>query len=327
MSDNERDWLLPATALTVGAGAVALALIPDRSGVLPVMAIIVPWMAIATLIAMIAAVVALAIRGEAQPLAQIRRSVAQEREWLALVAVGLFLAGINMTTFMWTKPLLNHMVPFWADPMLANLDHRLFAGHDPWTLLAWLNTRAMALFYHRGWFALMILALILTLAAPPSPKRSATLVTYFALWSVIGPAIHILLPAAGPVFFQPMGYGRRFAGLHGISETREMADYLWTLYSSGGFGPGSGISAMPSMHIASTTWIVICVWNFARRLLVPTAAAALLIGLLSIALGWHYVSDGLVGAAAALLCYRALLAVYSHRDAPAARHAVVTEAC
>ncbi len=324
---DDRDWLLPATTLTALSGALALALIPNRSGVLPAIGIILPWMMVAALLASLCAVLTLAVNGERHPLARIHHSLSRSRPWLMLIAVGLFLAGINMTTFMWTKPLLNHLVPFWADPLLADLDHRLFGGRDPWTLFTWLNTGPAALFYHRGWFAMMILALILTLAAPPSPRRSAALLTYFALWSVIGPAIHMLVPAAGPVFFEQMNYGRRFAGLRAASETREMADYLWTLYSTGGFGPGSGISAMPSMHIASTIWIVICIRNFGRRLIVPTVIAGLLIVLLSIALGWHYAVDGIAGAGAAVLCYRLLLAVYDRRTGGHPRGVVMAEAC
>ena len=316
MGTNDRDWLLPAIGLTLGSGAIALVLIPDRSGVWPAVGIVVPWMMVATLLACLCALAALAFAREAQPLARIGHACRHDRSWLTVVLAGLFLAGINMTTFMWTKPLLNDLVPFWADPILASADHRLFAGHDPWTFLVWLNTGPMALFYHRGWFALMILALILTLAAPPSPRRSAALVTYFALWSVVGPLVHLLLPAAGPIFYEQLGYGPRFAGLHGASETRQMSDYLWTLYSTRSFGAGGGISAMPSMHIASTTWIVIATWNFARRLFAPMAAAAALIWLLSIALGWHYATDGLVGAAAAFGCYRWLLARAAHRVAP-----------
>jgi hypothetical protein len=59
--------------------------------------------------------------------------------------------------------------------------------------------------------------------------------------------------------------------------------------------------------------MVLAIHVFARRLFVPMAAAGVLIFLLSIALGWHYAADGIVGGACALLCYRALLAFYRGR--------------
>jgi hypothetical protein len=125
--------------------------------------------------------------------------------------------------------------------------------------------------------------------------------------------IHILLPAGGPVFYAQLGYGDRFADLQGAEETRILANYLWTVYSGKGFGPGSGISAMPSLHIATSVWMLLVVHVCARRWIVPMAVAGALIFLLSISLGWHYAVDGVVGGAAALLCFRLLRIAYSAR--------------
>lgn len=308
---QDREWLIPSVALTLVSGAIALALIPDTSGIMPAVGMLPFWMIASGLIAVIYSFFLMVSAGVESPLSRIREFLVHERRILLVFVLGIFLAGLNMTTFMWTKPLLNHLVPFWADPMLAEMDHVLFLGHDPWTLLGWLNGRAMAIFYHRGWFAMLILALIVVLAAAPSPRKSALIFSYFFLWSVAGPLVHILLPAGGPIFYEAMGYGDRFAGLHAVSETRDVADYLWRIYAGGGFGPGSGISAMPSMHIATTCWIVLVIHHFAPRWRTITWAAATLIFLLSIALGWHYAMDGVVGAAVALATYRAFLFAYS----------------
>jgi hypothetical protein len=223
-----------------------------------------------------------------------------------------------MIAFMWIKPLLNYMVPFWADPLLADADRALFLGHEPWALFTWLNSTAAAVFYQRGWFVMMILTLLVVVKAPPSPERSAILLSYFVLWSLVGPLIHALLPAAGPIFYAQMGYGDRFAALEGVPATMQVADYLWSLYSAGGFGPGSGISAMPSMHIATTAWMIIAFTVLRRRGTAVMTVAGGLIFLLSISLGWHYAMDGVVGGAAALLSYRALLAVYRRKRSDSA---------
>jgi hypothetical protein len=220
---------------------------------------------------------------------------------------------MNMIAFMWAKPLLNHFVPFWADPLLAGADRLLFLGHDPWTLFTWLNSGAAAVFYHRGWFALMIVTLLIVLCRPPSPQKSAAMLSYFLLWSVVGPLVHILLPAAGPVFFDKLGYGSTFAAIAFPAETAIMVDYLWRVYQGAQFGPGSGISAMPSLHIATTAWMIIAIRAHAPRWTGAMAAVGLLIFLLSISLGWHYAFDGIVGAAAALGCYRLCERFYEQR--------------
>jgi membrane-associated phospholipid phosphatase len=138
------------------------------------------------------------------------------------------------------------------------------------------------------------------LFSPPSNRKTGILLTYFLLWSLFGPAVHTLLPAAGPVFYARLGYGARFASMPTVAETSDLAKYLWRIYSSTTFGPGAGISAMPSLHIATSAWMVIAVRVVDRRLVIPMAAAAALIFALSISLGWHYAVDGLVGAAGAV---------------------------
>jgi PAP2 superfamily protein len=142
------------------------------------------------------------------------------------------------------------------------------------------------------------------------------MLTYFLLWTLVGPVIHILLPAAGPVFFQQLGYGSQFAGIQLPDEMREMTNFLWVFYRDGRFGPGAGISAMPSLHIATTAWMVIAISAYARRWAWPMALIGMLIFLLSISLGWHYAADGIVGAAAAVGCYWICERAYTGRLKP-----------
>jgi len=310
---SEREWLIPSIGLTLLSASFALLMIPDVSGIMPALMMLPLWLAAAFTIASIHGFFGMMSASVANPFAHIGKIVSQERHKVWMLALCVVLAGLNMIAFMWMKPLLNYMVPFWADPLLAEADHLLFLGNDPWALLTWLNSTPMAIFYHRGWFAMMILTLIVVAKAPPSPEKSALMLSYFVLWSLVGPIIHSLVPAAGPIFFANMGYGDRFAQLQGIPETRQLAVYLWNIYSGSGFGAGSGISAMPSMHLATTGWMVIAFHVCARKWQVPMALAGLLIFLLSISLGWHYAVDGLVGAGSALLCYRLLRTVYNRK--------------
>jgi hypothetical protein len=310
---SERSWLVPSLVLTVALGTLALALMPDHSGVLPALGLLPLWLFASAALASVTAFVTMLMRGVKSPIGHIIHTVRTDWRGLAMIGGGIAVAGLNMVAFMWTKPLLNHYVPFWADPLLAGFDRLLFLGHDPWTLLGWLNGYGTALFYHRGWFAMMIVTLLITFCKPASARKSAVLITYFLLWSVVGPLIHILLPAAGPVFYEKLGYGSDFAAIAVPDEMARMSNYLWSLYAGAGFGPGSGISAMPSMHIATTAWMIIAIHVLARRWTWAMAVPGFVIFMLSISLGWHYAADGVVGALAALSCYRLALAYYEGR--------------
>ena len=306
---SERSWLVPSVILTMGMGATALLLTPDYSGIMPALMLMPLWFAGCIVLGSSVGFYRMAATRVNSPLKHISDLLRDERRRVLMVAFGITIAGLNMIMFMWTKPLLNYFIPFSADPALARIDHMLFLGHDPWRLFDWLNTMPMAIFYHRGWFAFMIVALLIVLAQPASRQKSALMLTYFLLWTVVGPVIHILLPAAGPVFFERLGYGHQFAGIPLPEEMQKMTEFLWVFYSGVRFGPGAGISAMPSLHIATTVWMVMAIWIYARRWSRVMAPAGLLIFLLSISLGWHYAIDGIVGGAAALGCYRVCLAI------------------
>jgi hypothetical protein len=312
---QEMDWAIPGVLLTAGLAAFSLYHTPRYSGILPVLLFLPLWLFAALASGgLIAAgpILRMMRSGVEHPIGHCAQFLRRNAKPFAFIAFGMVLAGLNMIAFMWVKPLLNYLIPFRADPYLAAVDRMIFRT-DPWHLLTWLNVTPLAYFYHRGWFALMIIVLLKVLMSPSSPQKSAILLTYFLLWSVFGPVMHTLLPAAGPVFYAKLGYGNAFSGLVMEPETRKLADYLWRIYSDQTFGGGAGISAMPSLHIATTGWMVIAVRQFAPRWTLPTAAAGGLIFLLSISLGWHYAIDGIIGLIGAYAIWRVTLAVLTAR--------------
>ena len=312
---QELDWVVPGVLLTFGLAAFSLYGMSGYNSVLPALMILPLWLLAFLISAGIVAagsVLRMMRSGAEHPIAECIQFLRQNVKPLAFIAIGMVLTGLNMIAFMWAKPLLNYLVPFWADPYLASVDRQLF-GTEPWHLLASLNLTPLAYFYHRGWFALMILVLLKVLMSPTSAQKSAILLTYFLLWSIFGPLVHCLLPAAGPVFYARLGYGNAFSGLIMEPETRKLADYLWRTYSDQTFGAGAGISAMPSLHIATTGWMIIATKQFAPRWMLPMSVAGLLIFLLSISLGWHYAADGIFGVIGAYVIWRATLAIFNAR--------------
>lgn len=306
---RSEQWVIPASGLTLISYIVAAAL-PRFTGMqspfggfLPVLIFwLVAMTAVGSLI-VIGKLIA-ALRAPA-PLASLHAPFSR---WLAYGA-GLLLASLNLTAFGFIKPQLGHLVAFSADPLLAALDHVLFFGADGWQRLTWMHHPGMPQVYHQAWFGWVFLVFFLTLCRPPSEERNALLIAYFALWSVFGPLVHLMVPAAGPVFWHELGLGDRFNALPMAGQTIKAKQYLWVGYVSKTYNAAGGISAMPSLHLATMGWTVLALRN--SRLLWPSIAITLYMLTASVAIGWHYLTDGIVGMAGAVLCYAAVSALYS----------------
>ena len=286
-------WEKPALALIALMWLLVVALMPlsGVTGVPPFVKMLPGWMFLSGMMALGALfifLIRLMLAGEKEPL---RRIIALEWRKAGKIVLWVFLGGVHMSAFMSLKPQLNFLIPFWADPMLARADALLFFG-DPYRLLTWLNGALTADLYHRGWFLAVLATLIWQLSRAPSPSKSANLLTYFLVWAS-GPLIHLLLPAGGPIFYQALGHGERFSAMVVPQDIEFIAHHLWTSFTERKFAFGAGISAMPSLHIATMAWAMLCCRG--TRYFWLITPFAILIFLLSISLGWHYALDGLVG--------------------------------
>jgi membrane-associated phospholipid phosphatase len=120
------------------------------------------------------------------------------------------------------------------------------------------------------------------------------LFAYFLIVSCVALGQY-LAPSAGPIFFERIGLGDRFAALPVSPWAQTAADYLWQDYLGETGKLGTGISAMPSLHIAISGWFVLVFRSQLPRLQFIALAYFGLIAFGSVYLGWHYAVDGIVG--------------------------------
>jgi hypothetical protein len=306
---RERDWLIPSAAMTAMLGAAALLLmpfagydhIPDYFGNflnwLNIMAAGVIFIAFVQLVCLLMA-------GVKEPIAHLRARFVEQKTFLLSALAGGMLGGIDMLFFMWIKPEVTALSPFWADELFANIDHAIFRT-DPWRLFTGIDLTFHAWAYSFFWAVAIMATIVWLLAQKPSIERSTSLISYFTLWSVFGPLGQYLLSSAGPIFYQRVGLGDRFAELSTSlpDVTQTLSGYLWRFHTTGELGVGAGISAMPSLHIATVAWIYLAFRGQRSRIAPFAALFALYIWALSVALGWHYAVDGIVGVAGAVVSH------------------------
>jgi hypothetical protein len=235
--------------------------------------------------------------------------------------MGHLLGGLSLLTalmfFQGSFTSLKNALPAWHggfpfDAYHANLDRLMYFGHDPWQLLYAFSENGIVRLlvewnYDHGWFILCYAMLFWVAVAPEASRiRTRYILTYVAVWIVVGNVLAGLALSAGPAFYgQVTGDHARFAaqlafldgsGGHDYS-ARSVQHYLWALYSTGQPGIGSGISAFPSVHVATVTLNALFIWEWRRRYGVAAFAYTAFIALSSVYLAWHYAIDSYVAIA------------------------------
>ena len=119
-----------------------------------------------------------------------------------------------------------------------------------------------------------------------------------------------LFASVGPVYYAAFGYGPDFTplmdtlrGFNEISPVWALDVQEMLLHGYMNDGPLKGISAMPSMHVASTVTMTIYAFTVSRVIGWMMVGFATLILMGSVQLGWHYAIDGYLSIALSLACW------------------------
>lgn len=230
----------------------------------------------------------------------------KEQDWSRHTAffAAMALMWLQFVSLTWMKAMLPLATSMWADPMLANLEKSLL-GVDAWKLLP--GPTKLLGYAYSIWSAVVCFAFI-GVFFRKGEDRERTLFAFFLTVGILGTFGQYLLPSGGPIFWERMGYGNRFADMVGTEKVNWAADYLWAAYQGHGIDFATGISAFPSIHVATTAWLAIA---YRRRWWAWAYLGVIFFG--SIILGWHYAIDGVAGAIGALLCYRLARVVLAAR--------------
>lgn len=223
------------------------------------------------------------------------------------VVIGTVLAGVAGSLFLPLKFAIPAQIPFWLDVPLAEAE-RLAFGTDPWVLLnSLLGWAIMPMDRVYGlWLPTQLIVFFTVLIQPPSPQKSRCLIAYSLIWLLLGVCAALLLSSAGPIFYDRLFGGWRFAALgetlhaSGAWMVIAEASAMWSSFSTGEPGFVAGISAMPSIHVAISLWIYLVARTLAPSFGYAAFAYFVFIWIASVQLGLHYLSDGVAGAGGTL---------------------------
>jgi hypothetical protein len=239
-----------------------------------------------------------------------------ERRGTGLTAIVLSLPmllslPLFLSLFSSFKALIPMLRPFTWDATLAELDRAMHGGIDPWRFLQPildypLLVRALDFLYHPVWsLGLFAIWAWQAIDRHRPELRLQLLLAIPTAWIALGSIGGVVFSSAGPCYFAQLGGGPdRFGPL--LTRLAEIDSHwplvshiaqsaLWDLYRSGAIGFGSGISAMPSVHVATAFIAVLLARRYGP---VPFSLSLLMflaIALSSVLLGWHYAIDAYAG--------------------------------
>lgn len=226
-------------------------------------------------------------------------------EFVLQVAVAVFVFSVLCYTFTVIKALLfvrNHPL----DAQLIEFESAIFGEPVHRKIVAWAAQSPDVVWWsdwiYNRFFHHMILTSVLLFALRRAREQNEYLAALLFCYLAGGPLYH-LLPAAGPVYFEPEYYE------HVRAQPGLVTNFLqhWLFRQTSLVTEGKAntlltwtyVAAMPSLHVAHE---VVMTW-YSRRSKIAFALSAsfTLATVVSImVLGWHYFIDGIAGATLAM---------------------------
>ncbi|RRI03073.1 hypothetical protein EH240_10890 [Mesorhizobium tamadayense] len=231
----------------------------------------------------------------------------------ATITLGIFI--LCLAAFTAFKHEFSQMVPFFADQILARIDAALHFG-DPWKWaralpIPHVADRALYILYSQLWFVVLATVVVVAAWLDDASKRQGYFLSLITCAVVLGVAARLAASSAGPIFYDRLFDPDMFEDLirslkasDAGPDTLLIADYLYLSYTTHTASIGTGISAMPSFHVAIAVlnalflsslnrWVGAVAWTY---------AGVILFG--SVYFGWHYAIDGYFSIIATMVIWR-----------------------
>lgn len=229
------------------------------------------------------------------------------------------LLPIFLSVFTGFKTMISVTNPFDWDVTFEALDRWLHFGLHPWQILHPLLghpyvTSVVNILYHL-WLVLLYVVLFWQAFSTRDPRlRMQFFLAFVLTWALLGSLLATLLSSGGPVYYGRItGLPDPYAPLTDyLYSAREVAvvwvlkvqEGLWNSHLTGVYKYGTGISAMPSIHVATAMLFALLGWRVHRTLGIALTVFLVIVMIGSVHLAWHYAVDGYVSALLTWLIWR-----------------------
>ena len=279
------------------------------TSILTVLLVFIPGLALQ-------AFIGIGVRAAIGPREEYLRQI-RTREWVSDTIRIVVFSAFYVQTYCWIKisiPLLHHGL---FDQQLWDLDRKFFFGLSPNIFFVNLfSARWMLRFidwsYANVFYASLAAAVVFFASSTNRRLRIAFVNSNIAMW-LIGAWLYVLIPSLGPAFRFPdvwLPLSDFFRNTHTL-QALLMQNYKASL-AGRPINILFGIAAFPSLHVAfevlSFLWMR-QLWRYGR---IVYGIFTVIIFIGSIVTGWHYLIDGIAGAALAGACYGVAKWTYDH---------------
>ena len=211
---------------------------------------------------------------------------------------------VTATAFTTLKHEYSLSIPFFADEELARIDQMLHFG-DPWrylhAILPAIMDYPLFILYSALWFIEVVLAIVVASMLAERFARERYFAALVVSVILLSSPLRILGSSAGPIFYDRIIQSDRFADLmvrlqanHSGADLMKITDYLYNSYSTKTVEMGTGIAAMPSLHVALAFLNALFAYSINRKAGVVAWIYFVIIQFGSVYFGWHYAIDGYV---------------------------------
>ncbi|MFC7049184.1 phosphatase PAP2 family protein [Emcibacter nanhaiensis] len=235
-------------------------------------------------------------------------------DYLLAFSIPILFLPSFISLFSSLKTVIPEINGFYLDRTFAELDRFLHFGIDPWVITHSIFDGPVSAgvldFCYKLWFLLMFIYVLWQVVnVSQGHRRAQFLCAFLLIWFVLGNVMAVLLSSAGPCYYHVVMPGNdlyaplmnklglyyeelKAAGGFLQLDSHNMQKQLLDYYQKGELGAGSGISAMPSMHVAVSALLYFSARELNRYAGRFFLAFLVLIQVSSVHLGWHYAVDG-----------------------------------